>query len=163
MNSFTQPFMDFFSTTLTRLRIFPTPNQYIRAMAERKTTSTNYLNQSYLETKCALNELIYLLSKRWVTEVLFSIEEGNNRFSSIKEDLEFISDHILADRLKLLEENKFISKRNVNDSQLRVEYALTELGTRLSDMLGTLCDFAESVELHSGEKQTAEKTLRVSK
>lgn len=128
-------------------------------MAERKTTSTNYLNQSYLETKCALNELIYLLSKRWVTEVLFSIEEGNNRFSSIKEDLEFISDHILADRLKLLEENKFISKRNVNDSQLRVEYALTDLGTQLSDMLGVLCEFAEGVELSS----MSEKTLRVNK
>jgi len=133
-------------------------------MAERKTTSTNYLNQSYLETKCALNELIYLLSKRWVTEVLFSIEEGNNRFSAIKEDLEFISDHILADRLKLLEENKFISKRNVNDSQLRVEYALTDLGNQLSDMLGTLCDFAEGVELHSmNEKNGSEKTMRVAK
>lgn len=133
-------------------------------MAERKTTSTNYLNQSYLETKCALNELIYLLSKRWVTEVLFSIEEGNNRFSSIKEDLEFISDHILADRLKLLEENKFISKKNVNESQLRVEYALTDLGNQLSGMLELLCNFAEGVELHSmSDKVAGEKTMRVTK
>ena len=56
-------------------------------MQERKTTSSNYINQSFLENKCALNELIYLLSKRWMTEVLFSIEDGNNRFSSIREDL----------------------------------------------------------------------------
>ena len=131
-------------------------------MADRKTTSTNYLNQSYLETKCALNELIYLLSKRWITEVLFSIEEGNNRFSSIKEDLKFISDHILADRLKLLEENKFISKKNIADNQLRVEYSLTNLGRELSGMLEILCNFAEGVEFHpSNDKTGSDKNIPI--
>lgn len=112
-------------------------------MAERKTSSTNYLNQSFLETKCALNELIYLLSKRWITEVLFSIEEGNNRFSSIKEDLEHISDHILADRLKLLEEYKLISKTHVAEVPPRIEYALTKTGEDLSGILDQLCKFGE--------------------
>lgn len=68
----------------------------------RKLSSTNYYNQAYLEDKCTLNELLYVLSKRWLTDVLFSIEEGNTRFSSIKEDLKHISDNILADRLKYL-------------------------------------------------------------
>jgi len=133
-------------------------------MAERKTTSTNFINQSFLETKCALNELIYLLSKRWMTEVLFSIEEGNNRFSSIKEDLQFISDHILADRLRVLEQNRFISKRSFHETHPRAEYSLTDLGRELSDQLGRLCDFAEELELHnSGEKREAAETpLRVS-
>jgi DNA-binding HxlR family transcriptional regulator len=133
-------------------------------MAERKTTSTNFINQSFLETKCALNELIYLLSKRWMTEVLFSIEEGNNRFSSIKEDLQFISDHILADRLRVLEQNRFISKRSFHETHPRAEYSLTDLGRELSDQLGRLCEFAEELELHhSGEKrETAETPLRVS-
>ncbi|HEY9049252.1 MAG TPA: helix-turn-helix domain-containing protein [Ohtaekwangia sp.] len=116
-------------------------------MPERKTTSSNYINQSFLENKCALNELIYLLSKRWITEVLFSIEEGNNRFSSIKEDLEYISDHILADRLRLLESNRFISKTVFHELPLRTEYILTEKGTELSNLLGGLCDFAETTEL----------------
>jgi DNA-binding HxlR family transcriptional regulator len=116
-------------------------------MAERKTTSSNYLNQSFLEEKCALNELIYLLSKRWITEVLFSIEEGNNRFSNIKEDLRLISDHILADRLKLLENNGFITKIIAPDIHQRVEYNLTDKGKELSAMLETLCNFAETTDL----------------
>ncbi|HEX8037613.1 MAG TPA: helix-turn-helix domain-containing protein [Chryseosolibacter sp.] len=113
-------------------------------MPERKTTSSNYLNQSFLENKCALNELIYLLSKRWMTEVLFSIEDGNVRFSAIKEDLKLISDHILADRLRLLEANHFISRKASGDAPQRVEYSLTEKGEELSTLLGGLCDFAES-------------------
>ena len=116
-------------------------------MQERKTTSSNYLNQSFLEHKCALNELIYLLSKRWITEVLFSIEEGNSRFSSIKDDLKFISDHILADRLRLLEANHFISKKIHQETPIRMEYSLTDKGSELSTLLGGLCDFAETTSL----------------
>jgi len=112
-------------------------------MAERKLNSTNYHNQAFLEEKCALNELIYLLSKRWMTEVLFSIEEGNNRFTALKENLEHISDHILADRLKLLEQHELISKTYLPGNPPRTEYALTPVGTELSDLLDGLCHFSE--------------------
>jgi DNA-binding HxlR family transcriptional regulator len=125
-------------------------------MATRKTTSTNFLNQSYLETKCALNELIHLLSKRWITEVLFSIEEGNNRFSAIKEDLKLISDHILADRLKILEEGKFITKKNDLENPSKMEYALTDAGRELSNHLGGLCTFAESVGFQAAEEKASQ-------
>jgi DNA-binding HxlR family transcriptional regulator len=113
-------------------------------MNERKESSTNFYNQSFLEEKCALNELINLLSKRWMTEVLFSIEEGNHHFSCLKEDLEHISDNILAVRLKLLHQHGLISKINVLNSSTRTEYSLTPKGKVLSDILGTLCDFAEA-------------------
>ena len=116
-------------------------------MNERKKTSSNYLNQSFLEEKCALNELISLLSKRWTTEVFFCIEEGNNRFSTIKEGLQFISDHILAERLRVLETNQFIRKTIFNEIPARVEYTLTDKGLELSLLLGKFCDFAEAASL----------------
>lgn len=115
-------------------------------MKERKTNSTNYLNQSFLEEKCPLNELLFFLSKRWSTDILFCIEEGNNRFSGIKEELVHISDHILSDRLKLLEKEGLISKRYFNVVPPRVEYSLTKRGMELSDLLDKLCKFAEGKE-----------------
>ena len=114
-------------------------------MAERKLNSTNYQNQVFLEEKCALNELIHLLSKRWLTEVMFSIEEGNSRFSSIKEDLKYISDNVLADRLKLLEKYKLIVRvEHSKELPVRVEYGLTPIGSTLSTLLDKLCNFAEN-------------------
>ena len=113
-------------------------------MAERKLNSTNYYNQSFLEEKCALTELINLLSKRWMTEVLFSIEEGHTRFTSLKDDLKHISDHILADRLKLLEQQDLINKQYLPGNPPRTEYSLTTKGEELSTLLGNLCDFAET-------------------
>jgi DNA-binding HxlR family transcriptional regulator len=113
-------------------------------MSGRKLSSTNYYNQSFLVEKCSLNELIYLLSKRWMTEVLLGIEEGSNRFTGLKESLEHISDHILANRLKFLEQNELISKSYLPGNPPRTEYALTDKGTELCGLLDGLCKFAET-------------------
>lgn len=112
-------------------------------MTGRKKSSSNYSNQVFLEERCSLNELINLLSKRWITEVLLSIEEGNNRFTTLKTDLRFISDNILADRLKLLEECQFISKESFTEIPPRVEYTLTTTGEELTQLLETLCTFSD--------------------
>jgi DNA-binding HxlR family transcriptional regulator len=110
----------------------------------RKTSSTNFINQTFLEEKCTLNELINLLSKRWLTDVLFSIEEGNNRFSSLKEDVKLISDNMLANRLKLLEQYGLIIRvENKSEVPYRIEYSLTENGEKLSEHLDVLCKFSE--------------------
>ncbi|MBS1567331.1 MAG: helix-turn-helix transcriptional regulator [Bacteroidetes bacterium] len=113
-------------------------------MAERKVNSTNYLNQAFLESKCPLNELLFLLSKRWMTDTLFCIEEGNNRFSSIRDELQYISDHILSDRLRLLESGGFIVRQPIDGISTGVQYALTERGSELSSLLEGLCDFASA-------------------
>lgn len=113
-------------------------------MSERKSTSTNFYNQLFLEEKRSLNELLYLLSKRWMTEVLFSIEEGNSRFYSLRADLERISDHILADRLKYLTQYELIHKNWLPGNPPRTEYNLTHKGKELSEILGELCHFAEN-------------------
>ena len=114
-------------------------------MSERKTTSTNYRNQSFLEEKCSLNELLDLISKRWFCEVLFCIEEGNNRFKLIKDDLKYISDTILSDRLKLLEKAGLISRMDFDEIPPKVEYSLTDKGEELSALLDTLCQFSETL------------------
>jgi DNA-binding HxlR family transcriptional regulator len=112
---------------------------------ERKTSSTNFRNQAYLEEKCSLNELLDLVSKRWVCEILFCIEEGNNRFKSIREELIYISDTILADRVKLLEKYDLITKQYFDEVPLRVEYSLTESGKQLCGMLEMMCNFSDSL------------------
>lgn len=124
-------------------------------MTERKLSSTNFRNQSFLEDKCSLNELLDLVSKRWFCEVLFCIEEGNNRFKFIKDELKYISDTILSDRLKLQEKYGLITRMDYDEIPPRVEYSLTEKGEELSHLLGTICDFSETLVLAMGKATTA--------
>jgi DNA-binding HxlR family transcriptional regulator len=112
-------------------------------MTERKTSSTNYRNQSFLEEKCSLNELLDLVSKRWFSDVLFCIQEGNNRFKLIKDDLKYISDTILSDRLKLLEKYNLITRTDFDEIPPKVEYALTDKGDELAELLEKMCEFSD--------------------
>jgi DNA-binding HxlR family transcriptional regulator len=112
-------------------------------MTERKTSSTNYRNQSFLEEKCSLNELLDLVSKRWFTDVLFCIQEGNNRFKLIKDDLKYISDTILSDRLKLLERYSLITRTDFDEIPPKVEYSLTQKGDELVVLLEQMCEFSD--------------------
>jgi DNA-binding HxlR family transcriptional regulator len=114
-------------------------------MTERKTSSTNYRNQSFLEEKCRLNELLDLVSKRWFSDVLFCIHEGNNRFKLIKDDLKYISDTILSDRLKLLEKYNLITRMDYDEIPPKVEYSLTNKGEELIELLEQMCAFSETL------------------
>jgi DNA-binding HxlR family transcriptional regulator len=114
-------------------------------MTERKTSSTNYRNQSFLEEKCRLNELLDLVSKRWFSDVLFCIQEGNNRFKLIKDDLKYISDTILSDRLKLLERYNLINRMDFDEIPPKVEYSLTDKGDELIQLLELMCEFSETL------------------
>jgi DNA-binding HxlR family transcriptional regulator len=123
-------------------------------MAERKINSSNYQNQSFLENKCPLNELLFSLSRRWTTDILFCIEEGNNRFSGIREELTYITDHILSDRLKTLEKNGLITRQQFPGMPPKVVYSLTDNGIELCGLLSKLCDFSSII--YEG-KEAAEK------
>jgi len=114
-------------------------------MTERKTSSTNYRNQSFLEEKCSLNELLDLVSKRWFSDVLFCIQEGNNRFKLIKDDLKYISDTILSDRLKLLERYSLITRIDYDEIPPKVEYSLTDKGDELAALLEKMCEFSDTL------------------
>ncbi len=121
---------------------------------ERKTSSTNFRNQSFLEEKCSLNELLDLVSKRWVCDILFCIEEGNNRFKTIREELIYISDTILADRVKLLEKYDLITRQYFDEVPLRVEYSLTESGRQLCSLLEMMCNFSDTLPAFKSAEAT---------
>ncbi|MFA5329008.1 MAG: helix-turn-helix domain-containing protein [Prolixibacteraceae bacterium] len=126
-------------------------------MNERKISSSNYNNQIYLENRCTLNELLNLVSKRWMTEVLFCIEEGTSRFSGIKEDLKYISDTILADRLKILRNYGLIIQNDFHEVPPRIEYSLTSSGEELCNLLDQLCQFSENCMQMCGINSTQNK------
>jgi DNA-binding HxlR family transcriptional regulator len=114
-------------------------------MAERKTNSSNFQNQSFLESKCPLNELLNSMSRRWTTDVLFCIEEGKNRFSAIRDELTYITDHILSDRLKTLEKSGLIIRQQFAEMPPKVTYSLTEHGVELCRLLEQLCEFSNVI------------------
>ncbi len=108
-------------------------------MDSRKTSSTNFVNETFLDEKCTLNKVLKIVGKRWISEILFLIEADIRRFTTIKEMLPGISDNVLSESLTKLVEAGLLEKEIYQQVPLKVEYYLTESGQTLVEHLHGLC------------------------
>lgn len=113
------------------------------SMVSRKTGSSNFLNETFLEDRCVLNKVITIISKRWVSEILLLIEKDVNRFSELRNCLTGISDNVLSNNLSSLVKNGFLQKKVYQQISLNVEYSLTRSGKSLLTQLHQLCNWGK--------------------
>lgn len=104
----------------------------------RKENSTNAINETYLKELCAVQESLNLISSRWTLAVLYAIDKGNNRFSSLQKELENISKKVLSDRVNLLCESGIIQKKIITEKPLNIEYQITKKGQELIKVLAPI-------------------------
>ena len=73
-----------------------------------------------------------ILGKRWnglIIDVL--LEDGVQRFGELASKIPNLSDRVLVERLKELEENQIVQRFEDKDNSKKVEYQLTEKGSDL--------------------------------
>ncbi len=87
-----------------------------------------------------------LLGKRWTWLVLRVLLDGPCRFGDFPDRIRGISDPILSERLKELEAQGLVQRRVVPETPVRVEYALTQKGQGLRQVLMLLHRWAETWE-----------------
>ena len=104
----------------------------------RKNTSTNYINNRFMNAECKLTVAFDTIGGRWTTQILFCIHFGLNRFGLIKGRLPRISDQILGIRLVHLVENKLVIKKSVAGEKI---YELSAKGKTLIPLLEQLTEW----------------------
>jgi DNA-binding HxlR family transcriptional regulator len=93
------------------------------------------------EVRCCprLHETVELVGKRWSGAIVFVLMEGGAmRFSQIAHAVPDLSDRLLSERLKELEQRGIVERRVHDGSPVKVEYELTERGKDLRDALAEL-------------------------
>lgn len=78
---------------------------------------------------------IELIGARWSGAVLRALFTGSHRFADIKAAIPQVSDTMLTQRLRDLEQAGLVERRVVPSSPVRVEYELTESGRELEPVL----------------------------
>ena len=84
------------------------------------------------------------ISKKWTISIIVTI--GNFsvlRFNDLLKRIGSVTAKTLADRLQELEKKELVKRRAYNETPPRVEYSLTENGTRLLKALSPLMHWAE--------------------
>ena len=87
---------------------------------------------------------VELVGKRWTGAILIVLMDGPLRFSEIKQLVPDLSDRLLSERLKELEAEDIVERRVIDDSPVRVEYALTPKGIALEPAVRALKSWART-------------------
>lgn len=79
----------------------------------------------------SITDTMDVLRSKWTVEILTAIICGNTRFKDILTSVKGISEKVLTDRLRQMQEDRLLEKHECYGYPPRVEYLVTEHGKRL--------------------------------
>ncbi|WP_330338494.1 winged helix-turn-helix transcriptional regulator [Streptomyces sp. NBC_00557] len=93
---------------------------------------------------CPSHQLLGRLSDKWVSLVIAALSGGSRRYSDLSRTIAGVSPKMLTQTLRALERDGIISRTVTPTVPVRVDYALTPLGTSLAGLLTAVKDWAET-------------------
>lgn len=86
---------------------------------------------------------INLIGKRWTALILRALMSGPRRFSEIAAYVDGLSDRLLSERLRELEEAEILERRVLPQRPVIVEYQLTVRGADLRSVIVAIQSWAD--------------------
>lgn len=93
--------------------------------------------------RCAIRDVIDRIGDRWSLLVLLKLHDGTLRFSDLRRAVGDISQRMLSQTVRRLEEDGFLTREVHPTVPPRVDYSLTELGRSLMGPVRHLVDWAK--------------------
>jgi DNA-binding HxlR family transcriptional regulator len=78
---------------------------------------------------------------KWTAKILVCLQDGPRRFSELQVPLSMVTPKVLTESLRAMERDGLVRRTSYPEVPPRVEYSLTELGRKLHDFMGTVCDW----------------------
>ena len=118
---------------------------------------------------CPVDNALNLINKKWSIQIIRDLFFGKKHFKEFKEDNPKLSNKVLSNCLKELEENGLIEKVVVNTTPVTTEYYLTEYGKSMNKVIYELAMFtlhdendnSYSDETRNALKESFKKTLEI--
>ncbi len=86
---------------------------------------------------------IELIGKRWTGAIISALTEGQLRFGELARAVPGLSDRLLSQRLRELEDEGLVEREVEPGTPVRVTYSLTEKGAELRPAIGELKQWAK--------------------
>jgi len=85
---------------------------------------------------------VELIGRRWTGAIVFVLLGGRRRYSELRAAIPAITDRMLSERLRELEQEGIVRRHVVPEAPLRVEYELTSGGEALARPVEALATWA---------------------
>ena len=94
--------------------------------------------------ECPVATTVALIGSKWKLLIIRNLLQRPWRFNELRKDLDGISQKVLTDSLRSMEEDGLITRTVYPEVPPRVEYGLSELGKSLIPMLDSLVAWGNS-------------------
>ena len=88
--------------------------------------------------ECPVATTVALIGSKWKLLIIRNLLQRPWRFNELRKDLDGISQKVLTDRLRSMEEDGLITRTVYPEVPPRVEYALSDLGKSLKPILDSM-------------------------
>lgn len=92
---------------------------------------------------CPSRMVMKHITSSWGLLILIGLQDGTMRFSELRRRVTGISERMLAQTLRWLEEDKLVVRRSYNVVSPHTDYTLTELGREAAVKVASLADWIE--------------------
>jgi len=93
-------------------------------------------------TSPSVESAFELLGKRWTGLIIQALLNGQRRFKEVAEGVPGVSDRMLSERFKELEEAGIVRRVVYPETPVRIEYMLTERGRALRPVIDNIREWA---------------------
>jgi DNA-binding HxlR family transcriptional regulator len=96
--------------------------------------------------ECPVATTVQLIGSKWKLLIIRNLLVRPWRFNELKNSLEGISQKVLTDNLRSMEEDGIITRTVYAEVPPRVEYALSDLGESLRPILDSMKQFGQDYQ-----------------
>jgi DNA-binding HxlR family transcriptional regulator len=101
-------------------------------------------SEAAAERKCPIETVIQVLGGKWKPQILWRLLDSTKRFSELEKLIPDVTQKMLAQHLRELENHRLITRTIYPTVPPRVEYSLSEYGTTLVPVLEVMCEWGEN-------------------
>lgn len=97
---------------------------------------------------CPVATTVQMIGNKWKLLIIRNLLQRPWRFNELKKDLEGISQKVLTENLRSMEDDGIITRTVYPEVPPRVEYALSELGESMRPILDSMAAWGNNYKSH---------------
>lgn len=95
---------------------------------------------------CPVETTLKLIGDQWTLLIIRELKSGTKRFGELKKALHPITQKVLTQNLKQMENRGLITREVFPEVPPRVEYTLTDLGFKFQPIIDLMWDYGENYQ-----------------
>jgi DNA-binding HxlR family transcriptional regulator len=108
---------------------------------------------------CPVTTALSVIGGKWKVIILWHLQGKVRRFGELQKAITGISQKMLTQELRDLEESGLVRRKIYPVVPPKVEYSLTEFGKTLTPVMEQLCAWGKAFERHTAEAATLTEAL----